>query len=111
MGVVWATEHRKKVEELRSVLYQNLVREDIQKQAVEAYRAMGKEGDDDMTEALTLRARGGSHADTEAFRRLTHDNPFGTGARKMVDEYAGMKGREVSQIVLHRPRFQSLDGC
>ncbi|KAI1962500.1 hypothetical protein LOZ58_002842 [Ophidiomyces ophidiicola] len=87
MGI-WVEESGKQPEDLRSILYQNALGEDVKR--------------------ISAEAEGNTIEEKAAFNRLKDDNPFGSGVQKMLHEYKGMKGKTIKEFVLAQPEHQNL---
>lgn len=103
MGI-WATEHHKEPGELRCILVQNTVDEDIQKLRDKVYDIM----EADKAESLTIKSDHDSEEEKKAYHILTHKFAFGHGARHMLEEYEGLKDKKITKFVLSQPPGRSL---
>lgn len=102
MGI-WTTQHGKPLSDLRSIIVQNTVDEDIQKVREEVYTIMEES---DGSKTITIRVDS-SKTEKYAHRILTHQFAFGHGLRHML-EYKGLKGKKIKEFVLARLSHQSL---
>ncbi|KAL3464580.1 hypothetical protein BJX64DRAFT_286386 [Aspergillus heterothallicus] len=103
MGI-WTKKHGKQPSDLRSVLIQSIVGEDVQKLRDEVYTMMGRPT---TTDALFVRSDGATLEEREAFKMLRDKNPHGHGVKNMLDEYKGLQGKVIKAFVLEQPPYQS----
>lgn len=100
---IWTTQHGKTPGDLRSILVQNTVDEDIQKVREEVYTIMEES---DKSKTVTIRADG-SKKEKYAYYILIYRFAFGHWVRNML-EYKGLKGKKIKEFVLARLPHQSL---
>lgn len=104
MGI-WTAKHGKQPRDLRSILVQSTVDENMQKLRDEIYSMMKEPN---KAEPLTVKLDGAMSEEKKAYEMLTHEFPFGHGVRHMLEEYKDMKGMKIREFVLAQPPYQSL---
>lgn len=102
---IWATQHHKKPAELRSILIQNTVDENMRKLRDKVYDIMKET---DKSKILTIKSNHESDEEQKSYHILTDDFAFGRGARHMLEEYEGLKGKKITKILLSQPPRGSL---